>query len=687
MLEGQARVQSRRLALRRALELNHGLVHRRAHALDVLLDAVHAQQFRGACEGLDVLPRARLGVAQDLGVLRETFSAVRVGAHRVPGRDEDVLLQLHELSRALLTLLLLRLLLLVLLLLLLLLTGGLRFGLAEDLLERSHFGEEQVRGRAAQLAVAAQVLRPEVVREQVLGLGRELLEGDAVGELDPALRVLTEHEQRLGVPAQPVADPVALQAVVVLQLDGQVELLDRRHDLVAGALQGDARTGVVGGAQDEALLGRVLATVGVDQVELQARAAGENEAALDLARAIGRGRERQLERAVTIPQPRLGHGLVQGQLEDDLRALGDGGAVGVLDEPVLHPRVAREAQEQVRALELGQVEHAQAVLAGRAAGPAHLVGRVRRDGGQTQRVDRIVEATPHGQLGILVAHRHDERGLGRRVGEGEGRGDQHAAAALDLGVAGLHVDGELGRHLGRPYACDRRPGAGRRAGHTPVLEAEGQQHEEQACEGGVHAARGAEPAGGHHDLCPVVLTRVEQDLVDQALGEEPVAAVGQIRLELCGGEQGRVEVPAAALHLACDLQRVAASGADPQPRGHDERGGHAEHDDHLQRGHALTRQEHDRHARGGEPPQEARGLFLLGAGLSFVDAFQLLAESGFHLSSLPTGARGVRPRGSPRTVQRGPPAPASARPIVCVPSRARAPGVRVPSSPLPWPRW
>ena len=139
------------------------------------------------CRGL--LQRRLLRGANLFGVALQGVRRLRtrLAADQLPGRVDDVLLQLGELL-SVLGVLALALLLLLLPFALLLLAAGRLLALAEDLFERPHFGEVHVAQRAAQLAVGIAIFGPPVIRQQLIRLGLQFFELQLLGQFVLLLR-------------------------------------------------------------------------------------------------------------------------------------------------------------------------------------------------------------------------------------------------------------------------------------------------------------------------------------------------------------------------------------------------------------------------------------------------------------------------------------------------------------------
>ena len=174
MFGGQGRVEGRHRRLLGHLgQVLFRVLHRASRLFQVGLRCRVLQTLGKLGRLLD---RGLLRLLQHLAVLGELGGRFGTGlaADQLPGAVDDFLLQLRQLVA--------RLGIALLTLLLFVLSRSARglFALAEDLLERPDFGKEHVAGCPPRLAVGADVLGPEEVREKLVGRGIERFEVEHV---------------------------------------------------------------------------------------------------------------------------------------------------------------------------------------------------------------------------------------------------------------------------------------------------------------------------------------------------------------------------------------------------------------------------------------------------------------------------------------------------------------------------
>ena len=111
----------------------------------------------------------------------------------------------------------------------------LRLAFAIDFLERPHLGKEHVAGRAADLAVGADVVGPDEIGEELIGLSAESFEREEMFErlLLVRGRRFAQHQADRLAARHGVGQAIRAKAKIVPGFGLERDLLERGHSLIA----------------------------------------------------------------------------------------------------------------------------------------------------------------------------------------------------------------------------------------------------------------------------------------------------------------------------------------------------------------------------------------------------------------------------------------------------------------------
>ena len=304
-LLGGQRLGQRQRRIRRLRQLFDGRLHVFLRRLQSLLGPrVFCLRFRS----LGHVERAALRFEHDRRVAQIFLRRLRARLLplQLPRRVDDLLLQFRQLGRLVLALLLLFLLRLALLLI-----HALAF--AKNFLKRTHLGEVHVARRPTQLPVRPEVVGPQEIRDELIGLCMQFLQLEQVGEvgLHARRRVATQREFQRRRAAQRIGESEVAQTVIILRLREEQHLLQGRHALVAPRGDELKRRALIGQRFEDKLRAEfVRAPVRIDQLQLILLARLQTEI-LQLHLGLVRDYDQRDNRLILRHQPRRSDGLVQ----------------------------------------------------------------------------------------------------------------------------------------------------------------------------------------------------------------------------------------------------------------------------------------------------------------------------------------------------------------------------------------
>ena len=401
--------------------------------------------------------------------------------------------------------------------------------LTENLLERPDLREIHIRRRAPHLAVRPDIVRPREPRHELIRGRAQLLQPEHMAEAALVLRrrALTELQQRRLRPTKRVGNAIRAQPEVIPHLARELNLLQRRHPLVAarrGELQ--LRRAIPQRIENKLRRHLVRAPVGIHEFERVSLAGHEREVC-ERGEGLHRvGSQRDDVALLLGQQPRGLHRLVELERVGERGAFHRADAARVLDGLLRQLRISRESQLRIRALQLGMLKHRHRevprALAGELDAVAKILVHLRHGAAEDRVVERLCQRDGPRDV---CAHADNECRAGRELTL-ELRQHHETVAALDLRVAGR--DGDVVQHRFRSGAF---------SGDADAVRPQPHQRRDEEREGReVRDVRERE-LPHREGVRPTEVPPMHHGLGDDALLEKTELAIG-VRFLLQRGEQG-----------------------------------------------------------------------------------------------------------------------------------------------------
>ena len=237
--------------------------------------------------------------------------------------------------------------------------------LAEQLFKRPHLGKEHVAIRPARISLAIEILHPEKIRQQLIALCLQVLQGQRMRNL-----LFERHRREIGgiqqdnfanlLAGQRVRQPSPAETIIVGHCGGQIEFLKRRYALIRGPSHLDRRWLVLKHPRRQLFLDFCVSTIAIDQADGPLLRLLHDERRAINHRAFGIRNQRRCV-VVFIDQLCNINPLVQRANPSQLGFLGDGDTPRVFDPFLGLPRIRGWLDRGIASHERRILEHRRTV--------------------------------------------------------------------------------------------------------------------------------------------------------------------------------------------------------------------------------------------------------------------------------------------------------------------------------------